>query len=80
MIVFVENQKDLRFTNGPLRVEGRLDVGLKVDSRIIRRCFGFMMLSLRGLRVKKETVQHKGLTGIVVFIILKNTLQMVSPK
>jgi hypothetical protein len=39
MIVFVEDQKDLRFTSGPLRVEGRLDVGVKVDESNYKTMF-----------------------------------------
>ncbi|MDX8045347.1 hypothetical protein SH601_05030 [Gracilibacillus sp. S3-1-1] len=39
MIVFVDDKQDLRFTNGPLKVTGRLDVGVKVDESNYRTMF-----------------------------------------
>jgi hypothetical protein len=39
MIVFVKDKKDLRFTHGPLRLKGRLDVGIKVDESNYKTMF-----------------------------------------
>lgn len=39
MIVFVKDKKDLRFTTGPLRLKGRLDVGIKVDESNYKTMF-----------------------------------------
>lgn len=39
MIVFVKEKEGLRFTGGPLRITGRLDVGIKVDESNYKTMF-----------------------------------------
>ena len=39
MIVFVEDQKELRYTGEPMLVKGRLDVGIKVDESNYKTMF-----------------------------------------
>jgi hypothetical protein len=39
MIVFVKDSKGLRFEGGPLRIKGRLDVGVKIDESNYKTMF-----------------------------------------
>lgn len=39
MIIFVKEKEGLRFTGGPLRITGRLDVGIKVDESNYKTMF-----------------------------------------